>query len=69
MVAFNFNFILFFVLVFVIGIYLLVKIILKNQETKKKLVQSSNKTSQDFSAFESSPDKFKSSLDETSVNT
>ena len=67
MVAFNFNFILFIVLVFGIGIYLLFKIILKNQETKQKLVQRSSNTSQDFSAFESSPDKFKSSLDETSV--
>jgi hypothetical protein len=62
METFNLSSILLFALITGIGIYFLIKLISKSQNAKAK--PTNNNIAQDFSAFDSSSDKFKSSVEE-----
>lgn len=64
MATLNLSSILLFVLIFGFGIYFLVRFISKNQNQKSKAAPSTSNIAQDFSRFESSPDKFKPNVDE-----
>ncbi len=64
MATLNLSSILLFVLIFGFGIYFLVRFISKNQNQKIKATPRTNNITQDFSAFESSPDKFKPGVEE-----
>lgn len=67
METFNLSSILLILIIFGIGIYFLIKLILKSQSTKTKSSPIAGNQAQDFSAFDS-PDKITASIDKKNTD-